>query len=376
LGTSTVLESMETSFQQDLNGDGTIGIHDTTAPLALAESPLSVAVVATGTITSSLLRFDDNVSTHAQETYTVITAPSHGALLMSGSVTSSFTQADIDNGLITYHQDGSAASSDSFGFIVTDAAGNQTTAQHFSFQITGAPVVIESFGSTHLTQVGSNYELYDSNGSGPALKFSGANVVAGQWGANVVPIGAEATAGGYEVAWHTTGTDQYSVWATDSNGNYVSNIIGSALGTSTVLESMETSFQQDLNGDGHIGVATASIGLSVKPTVLDGHLGGQTLFAGGTPTILIGGANDVLNAGPNIDTFVFNPSFGSNTISGFAPGADTIQFDHSTFATFADVQSHMLQAGSDVVIAHDPQNQITLLGVSLANLHSSDFHIV
>src|SRR5207249_2122565 len=78
-----------------------------------------------------------------------------------------------------------------------------------------APVttVIEAFGSTHLTQVGNIYFLYDSGGSGPSLKYLGANIVAGQWGA-WAPIGAEQTATGYEVAWKVTGADQYTVWNT------------------------------------------------------------------------------------------------------------------------------------------------------------------
>ena len=55
------------------------------------------------------------------------------------------------------------------------------------------------------------------------------------------------------------GTDQYSVWATDKNGNYTSNIVGTASGTSTALESLESSFHQDLNGDGQIGVVPTVI---------------------------------------------------------------------------------------------------------------------
>ena len=95
--------------------------------------------------------------------------------------------------------------------------------------------------------------LDSSSGSGPELKYAGANVVAGQFGA-WTPIGAEQTASGYEVAWKITGADQYTVWNTDSSGNYISNIIGVVSGTSTALESLETSFHQDLNGDGVIGL--------------------------------------------------------------------------------------------------------------------------
>ena len=85
--------------------------------------------------------------------------------------------------------------------------------------------MIESFGSTSLVEVGTNYFLYPVGGSsGPELSYSGAPVVAGQFG-SWTPLGAEQTASGYEVAWKVTGADQYSVWATDSSGSYTSNII-------------------------------------------------------------------------------------------------------------------------------------------------------
>ena len=76
--------------------------------------------------------------------------------------------------------------------------------------------------------------------------------MAGQFGA-WTPIGAEQTASGYEVAWKITGADQYTVWNTDSSGNYISNIVGAVSGTSSALESLEPSFHQDLNGDGQVG---------------------------------------------------------------------------------------------------------------------------
>ena len=77
-------------------------------------------------------------------------------------------------------------------------------------------------------------------------------MVAGQFG-SWTPIGAEQTASGYEVAWKVAGADQYTVWNTDSSGNYVSNTSAWCPGTAPALESLETSFQQDLNGDGTIG---------------------------------------------------------------------------------------------------------------------------
>ena len=124
--------------------------------------------------------------------------------------------------------------------------------------------MIEANGSTSLTEVGNHFFLYDSGGSGPSLKYAGADFVAGQFGA-WTPIGAEQTASGYEVAWKLAGADQYTVWNTDSSGNYISIQIGVVSGASYALQSLETSFHQDLNGDGVVGLSH----------VLDGHLGGQ-----------------------------------------------------------------------------------------------------
>ena len=71
-------------------------------------------------------------------------------------------------------------------------------------------------------------------------------------------IGAEQTATGYEIAFYDAGSNQYTVWYTDSSGNMVSNASGYVSGTSAALESLETSFHQDLNGDGTIGVPVPS----------------------------------------------------------------------------------------------------------------------
>jgi hypothetical protein len=110
--------------------------------------------------------------------------------------------------------------------------------------------VIESFGSTSLVKIGSNFYL---GNSGPTLKYAGSPFVAGQFGA-VTPIGTEQTSGGYVVAWKVPGADQYVVWTTDSNGNQIANVTGTVSGTSAALEGYETTFHQDLNGDGTIGV--------------------------------------------------------------------------------------------------------------------------
>ena len=61
-----------------------------------------------------------------------------------------------------------------------------------------------------------------------------------------------------QVAWKVTGADQFTVWNHDNSGNYVSSAFEYVSGTSAALQSIETSFQQDLNGDGLISLAAVS----------------------------------------------------------------------------------------------------------------------
>ena len=82
--------------------------------------------------------------------------------------------------------------------------------------------VIQTDGSTSLTGVANEYFLDNSGGSDPALQYHGSDVAAGEFGA-WVPIGAVQTASGYDVAWEIPGANEYTVWSTDSNGNYISD---------------------------------------------------------------------------------------------------------------------------------------------------------
>lgn len=121
-----------------LVNDATINLGidpDTTVPVLVNNSPLSIPVGATVTISSSLLRVDDPDNTHAQLTYTVVMAPSDGTLLKNGIASSSFTQDDIDNNRITYHETATNVSSDFFTFTVSDPAGNHTGNTSFQLQI-------------------------------------------------------------------------------------------------------------------------------------------------------------------------------------------------------------------------------------------------
>src|SRR5437763_11901852 len=95
--------------------------------------------------------------------------------------------------------------------------------------------------------------------SGPSLKYAGAAFASSGQVGTWTPIGAEQTASGYEVAWKMPGADQYTVWNTDNSGNYTNSPVGVVSGASVALQSLESSFHQDLNGDGSIGPVTTVI---------------------------------------------------------------------------------------------------------------------
>jgi hypothetical protein len=204
-------------------------------------------------------------------------------------------------------------------------------------------------------QVGSNYFL-DSNstGLGPELKYNGSPVVTGEFtaagGGTWTLIGAEQTASGYEVAWKVAGVDQYTVWNVDSNGNYISNSILPTTGTSLAIESVETSFHQDLNGDGVIGVPAVTNPIS------------SAVATQGAAVMAV-----------NKDTFVFGPSAGAS----FAPTAeraDTTGHDGFLLATGSQPAAFSHDAapfqwasdGHDTGINHD--------GAPAMNLHWIDPH--
>ena len=164
-----------------------------------------------------------------------------------------------------------------------DVAGNVSTASQSISSAIGATSPaptpseqIESAGVTSLVEIGGKYYLNSSSGSGPTLKYGGAAFVDGTDG-TWTPIGAEKTATGYQVAWKEASTGLYTAWNTDNNGNYVSHVSsltgstsgGAVSGTNSGLKSLETSFHQDLNGDGQIGASAATPTSSVALTTMD-----------------------------------------------------------------------------------------------------------
>jgi serralysin len=139
-----------------------------------------------------------------------------------------------------------------------------------------------TLGSTSLATIGNNYFLYAAGGTtGPELHYRALPVTSGEFG-GWAPIGAVETASGYDIAWKDASSGAYTVWTTDSNGNYLANAIGAVAGNSYALESFETIFNQDLNGDGVVGLYAAPGSTSHFNQPLSGASGAATIGAGAT----------------------------------------------------------------------------------------------
>jgi hypothetical protein len=124
---------------------------------------------------------------------------------------------------------------------------------------------IETSGQTRLYDVADAYFMYPASGAPVALKVGGAMLAEGQLGA-WQPIAAEQVGGSYQVALKLAG--DIWIWNVDSGGNYVSN---SAYGNGSqwALQSAETTFRQDFNGDHAVGPLTTAIETSGQTRLYD-----------------------------------------------------------------------------------------------------------
>ncbi|MCU0525936.1 MAG: tandem-95 repeat protein [Elainella sp. Prado103] len=105
------------------------------APASLSSEALTVAEAGVGVIQGASglgtstphLVYQDPDNTTIQRQFRITNAVDHGSLLLNGkvlSIGSVFTQADLDNGRISYQHNGSEQYTDRFEFTVSDGGGN------------------------------------------------------------------------------------------------------------------------------------------------------------------------------------------------------------------------------------------------------------
>ncbi len=253
LGTATANASGAWSFTTGTlsNGSHSFTATDTVTGITSAASAALAVTIDTVAPAAPVIATDVVVNTN--EIALTGTAEANSTVKVYDGATLLGSVVAASTGAWAYTTAALATGSHNLTATATDAASNVSAASQIVDPVIGSTVTIESVGSTSLTEVGNNFFLYaNGTSSGPAITLGGVAISSGQFG-TWTPIGAEQTSTGYEVAWHVPNSDQYSIWTLDSNGNYITND-GVLSGTSATLETFETSFHQDLNGDGVIGV--------------------------------------------------------------------------------------------------------------------------
>ena len=110
--------------------------------------------------------------------------------------------------------------------------------------------------------------------------------------------------------------------------------------------------------------------------MLDGSAGNINVNAGTGTQFLVGGPGDTLTAGNAVDTFIFAPGFGKETINNFNTAQDIIDLPQSVFANFAAVEADLHASGANAVLTLDANDALTLSHIAAVNLHAQNFHFI
>jgi hypothetical protein len=245
------------------------------------------------------------------------------------------------------------SSTDMFSIWTTDSSGNFVSYELLSgtspalqaieasfnqdfIYPTGSTVIqtdTNSFGSTSLVEVGSDFYMYAAGTTtGPELQYNSSPFTASELSSYALIGAALLPGGGYEVAFKDASTDQFSIWDTNSSGNFISYSLYS--GNSPVLESLEKSFNQDLNGDGTIGLPTGTTLIQTDTNTY----GSTSLVQIGTDYYL---ENSSTGVGPELQyggVPITSAALGSYTLIGAAPlsgGGYEVAFENSSTNMFS-----------------------------------------
>jgi Ca2+-binding RTX toxin-like protein len=206
-------------------------LNDTTeAPITETNTGLSVAENSTNTVISNaVLNTTDQDTGTTAIVYTLVDISSHGVLTKSGvtmSTGSTFTQANINNGLIKYSNNGDESATDGFTFTISDGTNSLTT-QEFAITVSN----VNDPGSVSISGAATENVTLTANVSDP----EGTGIISYQWKANGSNIG---------------GATGHTLLLTDSQVGKVISVVASytdGKGTAELLTSAATAAVANVN---------------------------------------------------------------------------------------------------------------------------------
>jgi serralysin len=240
------------------------------------------------------------------------------------------------------------------------------------------PTTISVDGTTTLAQSGNDYflDVTGSNTLGPEITQGGVAATPGVYSAIYA---VKLSSGGYDVAWQEVGSQMFTIWSVDSNGNFIANIGNNLAGNSTALENFETIFGQDLNGNGNIGSSVSKAGIHTTGNA-DSLADNFQFASGGGTSGQTSGPPGQQNTGNSAqqgavamtghDGFVFVPDHGPGGGANFVHSMDFIPFNIPAFT-----DSHAAPAGNHEDAFNNAAIHDTAHGVQWL-AHHSDFHFI
>ncbi len=308
-------------------------------PQVVANEPLVVNEGATETITTTELLYTDEEQSAVELTFTVDVATTAGTVYLDGvalAATSTFTQQDVIDGLLSYTQDGSETATDSFTFTLSDGVGGSVTGT-FNINVTlvdDLPIAVDDTATV------------DEGGTITALDGGVTSVLAND----------SDEEGAVTVVSNTAPTNGTVTVNPDGTFEYVHD--GSPTTTDSFTYTIEDSGGQQ---------ATATVTITINPVddlpvAVDDAI---TVENAGTATLLDGGANSVLANDSDEEgavTVVSNTAATNGTVTVNPDG--TFEYVHNGSATTTDSFTYTIedsggqQATATVTITIIPANEV------------------
>ena len=224
-----------------------------TPPVLTTNTGSTAMEGGTDPITNLELLVTDVDNTSAQLIYTVASSPTNGRLERSttpGVPVTTFTQADIDAGLLRYVHNGSETTTDSFTFTVSDGAGGTIGTTTFTITVTPVNDAPVNTAPGVQTITGSNPLLF-SLGNGTQLAISDVDA-----GGGLIQVTLTAPDGTITLS----GTAGLTFSAGDGTADATMTFTGTIAGANAALNGLQFTAVSGYSGSTSLQLTTNDLG--------------------------------------------------------------------------------------------------------------------